>query len=130
MRAEVAGFQLPKLPDDSKAVVYVVRPSSMAGLVRFNVFLDDQQAASEMGYTRNSQYIYFQVLPGQHKIYSNAENWAETQISATAGDIIFLQQEPTMGILFARNTINRIAELPGKYHVKTLEIGTIHKVDK
>lgn len=130
MRAEVANFQLPRLPADGKAMVYVVRPSSMAGLVRFNVFLDDQEANSEMGYTRNSQYIYFQVSPGPHKIFSNAENWAEAQITANAGDIIFLQQEPGMGILFARNTINRIDELPGKYHVKTLTLGTVRKLDK
>jgi len=130
MRAETASFQLPKLPEAGKAMVYVVRPSGPGGLIRFNVFVDNQEAASEMGYTRGSQYIYFQVTPGEHKIYSKAENWAEAQISAQAGEVIFIQQEPSMGIIMARNSITKIEELPGKYHVKKLELGTILKTDK
>ena len=130
MKAETASFKLPKLPDAGKAMVYVVRPSGPGGLIRFNVFVDDQEAASEMGYTRGSQYIYFNVAPGQHKIYSKAENWAEAQVSAQAGEVIFIQQEPSMGIIMARNSITKIEELPGKYHVKKLELGTIIKTEK
>ena len=107
-----------------------LRVAVLGGLIRFNVFVDDQEAASEMGYTRGSQYIYFHVTPGDHKIYSKAENWAEAQISAKAGDVIFIQQEPTMGIIMARNSISKIEELPGKYHVKKLELGTIVKTGK
>jgi len=130
MKAETASFQLPKLPDAGKAIVYVVRPSGLGGLIRFNVFVDDQEAPSEMGYTRASQYIYFQVAPGEHKIYSKAENWAELQLSAKAGDIFFIQQEPTMGIIMARNSLSKLEEVPGKYHVKTLTVGTLIKTEK
>jgi hypothetical protein len=130
MKTEVAGFQLPKLPEAGKAIVYVVRPSPLGGLVRFNVFLNDQEAASEMGYTRGSQYIYFNVAPGNHKVFSKAENWAETLVSVKAGDIIFIQQDASMGVLMARNSLAQIEEVPGKYHVKTLTIGTIGKSDK
>jgi hypothetical protein len=130
MKAETATFQLPKLPDAGKAIVYVVRPSGLGGLIRFNVFVDDQEAPSEMGYTRASQYIYFQVAPGEHKIYSKAENWAELQLSAKAGDIFFIQQDPTMGILMARNSLSKLEEVPGKYHVKTLTVGTLIKTEK
>ena len=130
MKAETAGFQLPKLPAAGKAMVYVVRPSVLGGLARFNVFVDDQEAASEMGFTRASQYIYFQLTPGEHKIYSKAENWAETQVSVKAGDIVFIQQDTSMGVIMARNAIARIEELQGKYHVKTLTVGNIIKNDK
>jgi hypothetical protein len=130
MKAETANFQLPKLPDSGKAIVYVVRPSSLGGLIRFNVFVDDQEAASEMGFTGASQYIYFQVAPGDHKIYSKAENWAELQLSAKAGDIFFIEQEPTMGIIMARNSLTKIEEVPGKYHVKKLAVGTVIKTEK
>jgi len=130
MRAETATFQLPKLPDSGKAIVYVVRPSALGGLVRFNVFLNDQEANSEMGFTRGSQYIYFSVPPGDHKIYSKAENWAETLVSVKAGDIIFIQQDSSMGIIMARNSLMKLEELPGKYHVKTLTVGTVLKTDK
>jgi hypothetical protein len=130
MTPETDSYQLPKMPAPGKAMVYVVRPFALGGLVRFNVFVDDQQAPSEMGYTRSSQYIYFQVSPGDHKIYSKAENWAEAQISAKAGDVIYIQQQPSMGIIMARNAITKIEDLQGKYHVKKLELGTIIKTEK
>ncbi len=130
MRSETASFELPKSPDPDKAIVYVVRPDSVGTLIRFNVFVDDQEAASEMGYTRGSQYIYFQVSPGDHKIYSKAENWAEAPISAQAGDVIYIHQQPSMGIIMARNSITKIADYEGKYHVKKLALGTILKAEK
>jgi hypothetical protein len=125
MKAETAGYQLPKLPDDGKAIVYVVRPSSLGALIRFNVFVDNREDSSEVGYTRGSQYIYFQVLPGEHKIYSKAENWAETAVSAKAGDIVYFQQDPVLGVIMARNSIFKIEDLQGKYSVKTLKLGTL-----
>ncbi len=130
MKAETATYHLPKLPEPDKAIVYIVRPSSLGGLIRFNVFVDDQEASSEMGYTRSSQYIYFSLLPGEHKIYSKAENWAEILVSAKAGDIIFIQQEPSMGVIMARNNIFKLEDYQGKYHVKTLTLGTITKTEK
>jgi hypothetical protein len=130
MKAQIAGFELPKKPDPGKAMVYVVRPSGLGGLIRFNVFVDDQEAASEMGFTRGSQYIYFHVTPGEHKIFSKAENWADVTISANAGDIVFVHQDPSMGILMARNSVAKIEEVEGKYYVKTLTPGTIIKTDK
>ncbi len=130
MRAEVVDFKLPKLPEDGKAIVYVVRPSSVGGLIRFNVFVDDKEAESEMGYTRGSQYIYFNLEPGEHQILSKAENWAEINLTAASGDIIFIQQEASMGILMARNSIFKLQDYEGKYHVKHLTLGTIIKIDK
>lgn len=130
MKAETASYQLPKLPEPGKAIVYVVRPSALGGLIRFNVFVDDQEEPSEMGYTRSSQYIYFNLSPGEHKIYSKAENWAETLVSAKAGDIIYIQQEPSMGVIMARNNTFKLEDYQGKYHVKTLTLGTIIKAEK
>jgi hypothetical protein len=130
MRAETASFQLPRMPDPGKAMIYVVRPSGLGGLIRFNVFVDDQEAASEMGYTRGSEYIYFQVPPGERRILSKAENWADAQVRVSAGEVVFIKQEPAMGVLMARNSIERIADFQGKYHVKTLTLGTILKPGK
>ncbi len=130
MKAEVADYKLPKLPEDGKAIVYVVRPSGLGGLIRFNVFVDDEEPDSEMGYTRSSQYIYFNLEPGEHKILSKAENWAETTVSANENDIIFIRQDPAIGIIMARNSLFRLQDYEGKYHVKTLKLGTIIKTDK
>src|SRR5213080_2324074 len=76
MQTELAGYSLPKAAVSEKGLIYVVRPSNVGTAVRFNVFLDDQEANSEMGYTRGNQYIYFYVTPGTHTINSKAENWA------------------------------------------------------
>jgi Protein of unknown function (DUF2846) len=130
MKAEAAQVVLPKLPEPGKALVYVVRPSGLGALVRFNVFVDDQEAASEVGYTRSNEYIYFNLQPGNRKIFSKAENWAEAAVSAQAGDIIFIEQEPAMGFIMARNSLNRLEDYQGKYHIKTLKVGTLLKAEK
>ena len=125
MKSEVATYKLPKLPEPGKAMVYVVRPSGLAGVIRFNIFVNDQEAKSEMGYTRSSQYIYFSVPPGDHRVYSKAENWAETLVSAKAGDVIFIHQEPSVGLIMARNNLFKLDDYVGKYHVKNLTVGTL-----
>jgi hypothetical protein len=129
MKEDTANFQVPVLPSDGKAMVYVVRPSALGTRIRFNVFVDNKEAASEVGYTRGGQYIYFPIAPGDHQILSKAENWAEANITAKAGDIIFLQQEPQMGVLMARNSIVKVEAYEGKYQVKHLKLGTIGKSD-
>ena len=83
-----------------------------------------------MGLTRGKQDIYFNVPKGDHQILSKAENWVEVNISAKAGDIIFLRQEPSMGILMARNSIMLMPEYEGKYNVMTLSEGTVIKTEK
>ena len=130
MKAEVAGYKLPKLPEAGQAMVYVVRPSSLGTLIRFNVFLNDKEASSEMGYTRGSQYIYFSVPPGSHQVYSKAENWAEQLVNVKAGDVIFIQQEAQMGVIMARNALMQLDPVTGTYHVKNTTPGTIIKTAK
>jgi hypothetical protein len=125
-----AAEALPKQPEPGKAVVYVLRPSSQAMLIRFNVFVDDQKDSSEVGYTRSGQYIYFNLLPGQHKIYSKAEEWAETTLSVRAGDIVFLRQEPAQGAYSSVNTIDRVPDDEGRAQLKRLSLGTIRKLDR
>ena len=130
MKAETASYQLPKLPEQEKALIYVVRPSGAAGLISFAVYLGDQELQSEMGYTRSIQHVHFNVAPGEHRVYSHAENWADVQVSAKPGEVIFIKQEPIFGILFARNNLSVIDELEGKFHVKNTTRGTIIKQDK
>ena len=131
MRQEVAGFELPKLPEDGKAIVYVVRPSPLGPLIRFNVFIDDQEATSEMGWNRGAQYFYFNLEPGTRKIFSQAENLAEIEVKAAAGDVIVIQQHTNMGFIMARNSLQALELDPtGKYYIKTLSPGTTLRRDK
>jgi len=129
MKAEIAGYQLPKQPSSGKALVYVVRPSGIGGLIRFNVFVDSKEDNAEVGYTRGGQYIYFSVQPGTRKILSKAENWAEMSINVKAGEILYLQQEPAFGVVIARNNIFPIEQTQGIYYIKTLTSGTLIKPD-
>lgn len=127
MAAELEGYSLPKQNETSNSLIYVVRPSSVGTLVRFNVFLDDKNDNSEMGYTRGSQYIYFFAEPGQHTIFSKAENWAEVIVDVKAGETVFLKQDASMGIVMARNNLGIVSDLEGKYHIKNSSLGTIIK---
>ena len=130
MKSDIANYQLPQSPKDGEAMVYIVRPTSVGGFVRFNVFLDDKEAASEMGYNRGSQYIYFNVKPGDHQLLSKAENWAEINFTANSGDTIFIQQDAKMGLIMARNSLVKLEPYEGTYQVKHLSLGTIIKEDK
>jgi hypothetical protein len=128
MKAAAATYRLPSLPETGKAIVYVVRPSIDCETFSFSVFTDNQQPESNVGYTKGRQYIYFGLTPGEHTILSRVDNWgtwAETKVSAKAGDVLFMQQEPDMGFITLSNKIVPLQEYEGKYHVKTLIPGTI-----
>ncbi|MCJ7616079.1 MAG: DUF2846 domain-containing protein [Desulfobacterales bacterium] len=126
----IATFQLPKLPEKGKAIVYVVRPSPLGKITRFNVFIDNQDPESEMGYTMGGEYIYFNLTPGDHQILSKAENCAKINVSAKEGDVIFIQQESKMGTFKAKNSIFKIQDYEGKNHIKNLFLGVIIKFDR
>ena len=130
MKSETKGYSLPFKPKKDNAIVYVVRPSMVGTLIRFNVFLDDKQDSSEMGYTRGNEYVYFYVTPGSHTIMSKAENWADVTIDAKSGDQIFIKQNPTMGFIMARNNLQKLPETEGKFYIKKASMGTIKKIEK
>lgn len=122
-----ANYLLPKLPENGKAIVYVVRPSIDCKPYSFKLFIDNKDLKSEMGSTMGRQYIYFDIIPGEHKILSKVDkwdNWAEIKVSVKAGDIIFLQQEPHMGFITLSNKILILQDYEGKYNVKNLTRGT------
>jgi len=130
MKAAIKGFSLPAIPDVGKAVVYIVRPSKMAGKESFEVYVDNKNIKSAIGYTKGSQYIYFSIEPGRHVILSRAENWAEKTINVNAGDIIYIQQVPERGAQMAKNSLYAPFDYQGKYYVKTLKLGTLIRKDR
>jgi hypothetical protein len=102
----------------------------MGTAVRFNVFLDDQDPASEMGYNRGGQYIYFSTTPGPHKIFSVAENTPELAFDIKPGEVIYIQQKVYPGVIMARNDLSILPATEGQWRVKTLSLGTIIKTQK
>jgi hypothetical protein len=125
MKAELQGFELPQKPNAEEGMVYVVRPELTGTLVRFNVFLNDQEDASEVGHTRGSQHIYFMVEPGKHTIYSKAENWASVDIDVSPGETVFIRQHANLGVLMARNSLSLLNAMEGEYFVKETRPGTM-----
>lgn len=77
MRADVAGYQLPKLPAAGKAIVYVVFVEGWYGSIGFDVFLDGQTSLYAVGRNRGGQYFHFELEPGEHRLFSKGERWAE-----------------------------------------------------
>ncbi len=130
MQAAVSGYELPAKAPSDMGMVYIVRPDTVGALIRFNVFLDDKEAESEMGYTRGDQYIYFFADEGHHTISSKAENWADIDVDIKAGEVTYIRQHPEMGIIMARNSLSQLSKLEGKYFVKETGQGTIIKTKK
>lgn len=130
MTKETEKFELPLPPKPGFSRVFVVRPSGVGGLIRFNIFLDkDSLDSSEMGWTRGSQHIYFYVKPGVHMLFSHAENTAELAIAPKEGESIFVEQNAEMGIIMARNSIHSIDSTTGTYHMMKTNKGEIKKTD-
>lgn len=125
MKAEAASYRLPILPEEGKAIVYVIFAEPHLAQIQFGVFLDGKGPESAVGYNRGGQYIYFSLPPGEHTVLSKAENWAEMRVSAKAGDVLFLRQVFKMGWTDAQNQLAMLTDLEGKYYVKTLTAGTI-----
>lgn len=123
MNAEIAGYKLPRLPAEGKAMVYVVFVEPWYENVGFDVFLDDQRPASAVGRNKGGQYFYFELEPGEHRIFSKGEKWAELAVSAKAGDVIFLRQDLYFGMLDAGVRLLRLDEVEGKYYVSKLKPG-------
>lgn len=130
IKSEIEGYELPVKPNDKEGMVYVIRPSNLGSLVRFNVFLDDKKPESEMGWNRGRQHIYFYASPGKHKVYSKAENWDNVDINVEAGEVVFVKQLTSMGLIMARNKLKLIEEDHGKYFMKKTKLGKIKKKRK
>jgi hypothetical protein len=49
MKVELASYQLPKLPEPGQAIYCVVHTPILGDRIRFDVFVDNQENACEMG---------------------------------------------------------------------------------
>jgi len=93
-----------------KALVYIVRPSSLGGAVKFKVSCDYKF----IGATSGKRYIYTIQEPGNHEFISKAENEDILPIVLEANKTYYIEQVPKMGFLVARNRLALLDELSGK----------------
>ncbi len=124
MLKDSQSYALPQQSKDNVGLVYVVRPNLSGTMVRFNLFVNDADVPEmEAGYTRGGQYIYFYIAPGTYTLYSVAENTAKGTITVEPNKIYYIEQIPSMGILFARNQLKLLDGIEGKYRLKNCEQG-------
>ena len=123
MNEDIINFELPMMPSEGESLVYIVRPQSVGMLISFKVYIDEKSEEYYVGETKGSEYIYFPITPGNHEILSKAENLAKLEMQIEPGKVYFLEQIPKMGILVARNNLQIIQDINGKYWVKNLKPG-------
>ena len=76
MKAETTGYKLPALPSDGKAMVYVVRPSPLGTLIRFNVFINEEKPEAEMGCAMSEMHKAAAHAADDHKSVELRNNMA------------------------------------------------------
>ena len=96
-------------PQADKAIVYVIRPTSMGNKVQSKLALDGKW----LGSNRGNNYFYFTADPGDHYFCSKAENRSVLQVNLEAGKTYYLQQKIQMGFMKARNKLVLLTEEEG-----------------
>ena len=114
-------------PVDGKAIVYIVRPSSLGSLIKMGVDCDGQR----IGSTKSKQYLYTIVNPGSHTFSSKAENRSTLNVTLNSGGIYYIEQQVKMGIAIARNKLQLLSDAEGKNKLNecTLSPENVYKID-
>jgi Protein of unknown function (DUF2846)/Prokaryotic membrane lipoprotein lipid attachment site len=89
--AELKTF--PVVPD--AASLYIYRDDPAGALVRVDVKLNGEL----LGKTATLTYLHRTLAPGKHTIESVSENNAKLEVEAKAGQLIFVRQELTIGLV-------------------------------
>jgi hypothetical protein len=97
-------------PPADMALVYIVRPSAVGAAIRMGVTCD----SVSIGSTSGMRYLYAFVKPGKREFISTAENTDELLLVVEAGKTYYIEQVPTMGILYARNKLKRMDDEAGR----------------
>jgi hypothetical protein len=131
MASDTKDFRLPALPEEGKALVYVVRPKAilMQGLANrlfsVRVYLDEKKADAEQGSTGEGQYIYFPVSPGIHHVLSRSGNVADIVVDAKAGDVVFIKQLLKRTFLGIGTSLSVVDPVEGAYHIMRTSPGSM-----
>lgn len=97
-------------PPEDMALVYFVRPSSLGSAIKMGVTCD----GTLIGSTHGKRYIFATVKPGKREFVSTAENKDDLVLVLEAGKTYFIEQQVKMGIIAARNRLERLEEAEGQ----------------
>ena len=101
-------------PAGGKALVYVVRPSSLGGLIKMTVRCDNV----EIGSTKAGNFVYAMIDPGSHTLTSSAENTANLEITLEAGKTYYVKQQVLMGFVIAETNLKVLDDKDGQKDLK------------
>lgn len=97
-------------PEAGKALVYVVRPTSMGYAIKSFFMVDDAIA----GINRGSSYFFVQVDPGKRIFWSKSENVDALELAVEAGKTYYIQQHVQVGGFRARTKLEALDDVAGK----------------
>ena len=97
-------------PEEGKALVYVVRPTS-AGFAVNSFFLIDDAIA---GINKGSSYFFTYVDPGKHVFWSKSENVDALELDVEAGRTYYIQQHVRVGGFRARTKLEVLEAAAGE----------------
>jgi Protein of unknown function (DUF2846) len=97
-------------PPVGKALVYILRPSSMGMLIRMRVRCDGRN----IGSTKAENFLFAVVEPGKHTLQTTSENVETMDITVEAGKIYYVKQQAKMGFAFAETGLKLLDEKEGQ----------------
>lgn len=116
MMQDIKGYKLPVLPNSSTAVVYVVRPKKVLGMIiPFKISVDDVSRK-----LNNGEVLAYIVKPGNHTLVAKSENTKKVEFKAKAKQVYFYETDPHIGWLFARISLESVDSHYGVYQVKKI----------
>jgi hypothetical protein len=95
-------------PSPGKGVIYVYRKQLVGLLVGLNVVLDGRP----VGQTRGLRFYRLEVEPGTHLLSGDKKCPESLEVDVAAGEIAYVEQEITMGMVKGGYRYNRIADIP------------------
>ena len=93
-----------------KALIYVVRPTSVGAAIKSFFFSDEEV----LGINRGNSYFFARVDPGRHVFWSKSENVDALELDVQAGGTYYIQQHVQMGGFRARTRLEVLDEARGR----------------
>jgi hypothetical protein len=103
---------------DSSAIVYIIRPTSFAFLIKMDIDCD----SLHIGSTKAKKYVYTRVAPGKHVFVSRSENNYRFTLNVEAGKVYYIKQEVKLGALYAETALELLNEEDGKKYLSKCKL--------
>lgn len=104
-------------PSSDRALVYFLRTTSMGALVYFWTFADEQF----LGVTRGKSYFATELAPGQHILWSKAENISAVALTVEAGHTYYVVERVVPGFAKARVGLDVVDAATGEKSLKKIK---------